>query len=55
MGGGQGNMSPHVLKGRQLRNRRGRGAGGRVPPKLLTGKFLLTYREKRGKEKRKKG
>ena len=34
----------------------GVGAGGRVaecPPRLLTGKFLLTYQEKRGKEKRK--
>ena len=33
-------------------------AGGRVPglevPRLLTGKFLLTYQEKRGKEKKKK-
>ena len=30
----------------------GRGAGGRVPtPRLLTGTFLLTYREKRGKVK----
>ena len=29
--------------------------GGRVPPRLLTGKFLLTYREKRGKEKNGKG
>ena len=39
----------------QWRNRRG-GRGGRVPPpRLLTGKFLLTYREKRGKEKREKG
>ena len=28
-------------------------SGGRVPPRdFLTGKFLLTYREKRGKEKR---
>ena len=33
----------------QWRNRRG-GRGGRVPPqRLLTGKFLMTYREKRGK------
>ena len=40
---------------RQWRNRRG-GRGGRVPPqRLLTGKFLLTYREKRGKEKRERG
>ena len=39
----------------QWRNRRG-GRGGRVPPqRLLTGKFLLTYREKRGKEKRERG
>ena len=39
----------------QWRNRRGAG-GGRVPPqRLLTGNFLLTYREKRGKEKREKG
>ena len=29
----------------------GGGAGDRIPPRLLTGKFLLTYREKRGKEK----
>ena len=30
--------------------------GGRgCPPTLLTGKFLLTYREKRGKEKRENG
>ena len=34
----------------------GGGQGGRVPPqRLLTGKFLLTYREKRGKEKGGKG
>ena len=34
----------------------GGGQGGRVPPqRLLTGKFLLTYREKRGKEKRERG
>ena len=34
----------------------GGGAGGRVPSqRLLTGKFLLTHREKRGKEKREKG
>ena len=41
----------------QWRNRRGGGGqGGRVPPqRLLTGKFLLTYREKRGKKKREKG
>ena len=34
------------------------GAGGRAPPPEtsdLTGKFLLTYREKRGKEKWKRG
>ena len=40
----------------QWRNRRGGGRGGRVPPqRLLTGKFLMTYREKRGKEKMEKG
>ena len=34
----------------------GRGAGGQsAPQRLMTGKFLLTYREKRGKEKREKG
>ena len=35
----------------------GEGAGGAEcpPPRLLTGKFLLTYREKRGKERREKG
>ena len=34
----------------------GRGVGGTVPPspRLLTGKFLLTHREKRGKEKKSK-
>ena len=32
-------------------NRRG-GGGQSAPYRLLTGKFLLTYREKRGKEKR---
>ena len=30
-----------------------RGSGGRMPQTLLTGKFLVTYREKRGKETRK--
>ena len=36
----------------QWRNSRGEGAGGTgVPPTLLTGKLMLTYREKRGKEK----
>ena len=35
---------------------RGGGQGGQsAPQRLLTGKFLLTYREKRGKEKREKG
>ena len=37
----------------------GGGAGGHSAPpppqRLLTGKFLLTYREKIGKEKREKG
>ena len=33
----------------------GWGAGGRLPPRLLTGKFLMTYQEKRGKEKGKRG
>ena len=34
----------------------GGGQGGQsAPQRLLTGKFLLTYREKRGKEKREKG
>ena len=37
----------------QWRNRRG--CRGRVPPGLLTGKFLVTYREKRGKKKVKRG
>ena len=33
----------------------GGGQGGRVPSqRLLTGKFLMTYREKRGKEKMEK-
>ena len=32
-----------------------RGGGGRVPQRLLIGKFLLTYREKRGKEERENG
>ena len=42
---------------KQWRNRRGGGgAGGQsAPQRLLTGKFLLTYREKRGKEKMEKG
>ena len=31
------------------------GGGQSAPQRLLTGKFLLTYREKRGKEKREKG
>ena len=32
------------------------GAGGQsAPQRFLTGKFLLTYREKRGKEKKEKG
>ena len=40
----------------QWRNGRGGGAGWQsVPQILLTGKFLLTYREKRGKEKREIG
>ena len=34
----------------------GGGQGGQsAPQRLLTGKFLLTYREKRSKEKREKG
>ena len=37
----------------QWRNRRG--AGGRVSPRLLTGKFLLTNREKEARKKLKKG
>ena len=37
----------------QWRNRRGGRAG--CPQRLLTGKFLLTHREKRGKEKGKRG
>ena len=45
----------------QWRNRRGGGGGGgraggqSAPQRLLTRKFLLTYREKRGKEKRERG
>ena len=44
----------------QWRNSRGKGAEGQTappPPTLLkgTGKFLLTYREKRGKEKTENG
>ena len=35
----------------QWRDRRGQSA----PQRLLTGKFLMTYREKRGKEKMEKG
>ena len=31
------------------------GRGQSAPPRLLTGKFLLTYREKRGKENKEKG
>ena len=38
---------------KQWRNRWGQ--GGRVPPRLLTRKFLLMYREKRGKENMKNG
>ena len=38
----------------QWRNRRGGGRGAECPQRLLNGKFLLTYREKRGKEKREK-
>ena len=30
-------------------------AGGRVPQTLLTWKFLLTYRENKGKERRENG
>ena len=37
----------------QWHNSRGGGQGAECPPTLLTGKFLLTYGEKRGKEKRK--
>ena len=33
----------------------GVGQGAECPQRLLTGKFLLTYREKRGKEKRENG
>ena len=33
----------------------GGGRGQSAPQRLQTGKFLLTYREKRGKEKRKRG
>ena len=33
----------------------GGGRGHSAPQKVLTGKFLLTYREKRGKEKKGKG
>ena len=40
---------------RQWRNRRGGRGGQSAPQRLLTGKFLLTYREKRGKEKRERG
>ena len=36
----------------QWRNSRGGGRGAECPLTLLTGKFLLTYREKRGKQKR---
>ena len=39
----------------QWSNREGRGQSAPPPPRLLTGKFLLTYREKRGKEKGEKG
>ena len=41
------------MYGRQWRNRRGGGGRGAEwpPPRLLTGKFLQTYRAKRGKEK----
>ena len=35
----------------QWQNSRGQSA----PPRLLTGKFLLTYREKRGKKKGENG
>ena len=35
------------------RNRRGGGNRGHSASRLLTGKYLLTYRENRGKEKRK--
>ena len=38
------------LQHTQWRNRQ----GGKMPPRLLTGKFLLTYREKRGKREKKK-
>ena len=38
-----------VLANTQWRNRRGEQS---APQRLLIGKFLLTYREKRGKEKR---
>ena len=33
----------------------GGGGGSEFPQRLLTGKFLQTYREKRGKEKNRKG
>ena len=40
---------------RQWRNRRGGGRGAECPQRFLTGKFLLTYWEKRDKEKKGKG
>ena len=44
-------VSPHVFI--SISGVTGRGAG--VPRRLLTRKFLLTYWEKRGKEKKRKG
>ena len=50
----------HFSKNGQISGVTGGGGGGRQgaecpPQRLLTGKFLLIYREKRGKEKREKG
>ena len=41
-----------LILNKALKQWRNSWGGGRVPPTLLTGKFLQTYREKRGKEKK---
>ena len=44
-----------LLTSRRFTSSYVKGRGGRVPPRLLSGKFLLTYREKRGKQKKVRG
>ena len=44
-----------IIYQKQWRNRRGGGRGQCAPQRLLTGKFLLTYREKKARKNRKGG